>query len=137
MSTVLSIADRNRELVRAIYEIADRGALDELGSYFSEGYTVSQPDGSPVPGEWSGSEADAALGKLFKICGIQKVTVREILADGPHRVVGLVDAEGVAQDGSAWTTPVAEVFWIEDGKITNVRPFYWDLVELRRAAGIV
>jgi hypothetical protein len=32
--------------------------------------------------------------------------------------------------------PATELFWIEDGKVTDVRPFYWDLVELRRAAGI-
>jgi ketosteroid isomerase-like protein len=64
------------------------------------------------------------------------ISVREIVADGPHRVIGLVDAHGTAHDGTAWTMPVAECFWIDDGKITDIRPFYWDLVELRRIAGL-
>jgi hypothetical protein len=32
--------------------------------------------------------------------------------------------------------PVAECFWIDDGKVTDIRPFYWDLVKLRRIAGL-
>ncbi|MCX5095880.1 nuclear transport factor 2 family protein [Streptomyces sp. NBC_00365] len=137
MSTALSVTDRNREIIRALYEIVGRGALTELGSYFSDDYTYTQPAGSPLPGQWRGAEADAAWGRLFEMCGHRKVTVREIVADGPHRVAGLVHVEGVAQDGSAWATPVTELYWVEDGKITDVRPFYWDLVELRRAADVV
>jgi hypothetical protein len=32
--------------------------------------------------------------------------------------------------------PVVEWFWIDDGKVTDMRSFYWDLVELRRSAGL-
>ncbi|MEW1775572.1 nuclear transport factor 2 family protein [Streptomyces sp. NPDC086777] len=136
MPTTLSVTDRNREIVRKIYEAADRGTLDELGAYFSDDYVMTQPTGSPMPGQWSGAEADAAMAKLFESCGFCKITVREVLVEGPHRVMGLVDVEGVAKDGSPWEMPAAELFRIEDGKVTDVRPFYWDLVELRRAAGI-
>jgi hypothetical protein len=50
--------------------------------------------------------------------------------------LGLVDAHGTAHDGQPWTMPVAECFWIEDGKVTDIRPYYWDLVELRHIAGL-
>jgi hypothetical protein len=29
---------------------------------------------------------------------------------------------------------LTELFWIEDGKITDIRPFWWDIVELNRVA---
>jgi uncharacterized protein len=136
VSTMPSVAEHNREIIRAIYEIADRGALAELGSHFSDDCCVTQPAGSPMPGQWRGAEAGPALARLFEMCGFRKVTVREVLAAGPHRVVGLVDVEGVSRDGESWTMPVTELFWVEDGKVTEVRPFYWDLVQLRASAGI-
>lgn len=39
------------------------------------------------------------------------VTVREIVRDGPHRLIGLVDAHGVNPAGESWTMPVTELFW--------------------------
>jgi ketosteroid isomerase-like protein len=138
-----TIIDRNREIVRKIYEIADRGAgteheqyMAEHGQFMSAHYSLTQAPGHPVPGHWTGPHADAAIARVFNVCGNTGITVREIVADGPHRVIGLVDAHGTAQDGTPWTMPVAECFWIEDGKVTDIRPFYWDLVELRRIAGL-
>jgi ketosteroid isomerase-like protein len=31
---------------------------------------------------------------------------------------------------------VPEQFWIEDGRITEIRPFYWDPAGLRRILGM-
>ncbi|AXG77703.1 nuclear transport factor 2 family protein [Streptomyces paludis] len=136
MTSDLSVADRNREIVRKVYEVADSGALGELGTYLSDSYTLVRPAGGPVPGQWNGSDADAALGRLFPMVGTRSVTVREIVADGPNRVIGLVDAHGVNPAGESWTMPVAELFWVEGGKVTEIRPYYWDLVEFRRIAGM-
>ncbi|MFK0154769.1 nuclear transport factor 2 family protein [Streptomyces sp. NPDC090493] len=136
MTSELSVADRNREIVRKVYEVADSGALEELGRYLSDDYTLTRAAGGPVPGQWKGAEAGAALGQLFAMAGHGSVIVREIVADGPHRVVGLVDVHGVNPAGESWTMPVAELFWVEDGKVTDIRPYYWDLVEFRRIAGM-
>jgi ketosteroid isomerase-like protein len=89
------------------------------------GYSLTQAPGHPVPGHWTGPDADAAIARVFQTLGNTDITVREIVADGPHRVIGLVDAHGTAQDGKAWTMPVAECFWIEGGKVTDIRPYYW------------
>ncbi|MEU3980518.1 hypothetical protein AB0F77_10465 [Streptomyces sp. NPDC026672] len=29
---------------------------------------------------------------------------------------------------------LAEFFWIEDGKVTDIRPFWWDITALKRIA---
>ena len=136
MTDPQSVTDRNREIVRKVYQIADRGDMAEHGQYTSDGYGLTQAPGHPVPGHWTGPDADAAIARVFQTLGNTGITVREIVADGPHRVIGLVDAHGTAQNGEPWTMPVAECFWIEDGKVTDIRPYYWDLVELRRIAGL-
>ena len=135
-TTPQTITDRNRETVRKVYEIANRGAGPKLGQYMAEDYTLTQAPGHPVPGHWTGPDADAAMARVFQTLGTTGITVREIVADGPHRVIGLVDAHGTAHDGTPWTMPIAECFWIDNGKVTDIRPFYWDLVELRRIAGL-
>ena len=135
-TTPQTTTDRNREIVRNVYEIGDRGAMAELGQYMADDYTLTQAPGHPVPGHWTGPDADAAAARVFQTLGTTGITIREIVADGPHRVVGLVDAHGTAHDGTPWTMSVAEWFWIDDGKVTDIRPFYWDLVELRRIAGL-
>jgi ketosteroid isomerase-like protein len=136
MTNPQSVTDRNREIVRKVYQIGDRGAMAELGQYMSGGYSLTQAPGHPVPGHWTGPDADAAAARVFQTLGTTGITVREIVADGPHRVIGLVDAHGTAHDGKLWTMPIAECFWIEDGKVTDIQPYYWDLVELRHIAGL-
>jgi hypothetical protein len=32
--------------------------------------------------------------------------------------------------------PVAECFWVENGRVTEIRPFYWDLVTLRKTVDV-
>jgi hypothetical protein len=52
MTNPESVIDRNREIVRKVYEIADRGAMAEHGQYMSDGYGLTQASGHPVPGHW-------------------------------------------------------------------------------------
>jgi ketosteroid isomerase-like protein len=101
----------------------------------ADDYLLTQAEGHPVPGRWRGQDATAAAARVFEVCGTTGITIREIIADGPNRVIGLVDAHGTAANGRSWTMPVAECFWIVDGKVTEIRPFYWDLVKLREIVG--
>jgi ketosteroid isomerase-like protein len=132
----IEITTRNRDLIRRVYEIGDSGDLARLAELMSDDYTLTQAPGHPIHGRWSGQAATEAGGRVFKACGITGITVHEIIADGPNRVIGLVEAHGTDTEGQAWTMPVAECFWIENDKVTDIRPFYWDLVELRRIAGV-
>jgi hypothetical protein len=89
-----------------------------------------------VPGTWTGTDATEAAGRVFARFGTTGITVNEIIADGPNRVIGLVDAHGIAANGKRWTMPVAECFWVENSKVSEIRPFYWDLVALRQTVGM-
>jgi uncharacterized protein len=136
MSTLTTI-ERNRELIRQVYALAAVGDLEAITSFYSADYRLTQSPSHPVPGSWAGAEATNAGIEVFRTCGTSGVTVLEIVADGPHRVVAIVDAHGTAPvSGEQWTMRVSEHFWIEDGRITEIRPFYWDPAGLRRILGM-
>ncbi|MEE1797689.1 MULTISPECIES: nuclear transport factor 2 family protein [unclassified Streptomyces] len=127
--------ERNREIVRRLYDGVISGDLSALAALRSPDYRVTQAPGHPVPGTWTGDDAGVAGGRVFAALGIEGLTVQEIVADGPHLVIGLVELHGTDAGGAPWTMPVAEYFHLEDGLITDIRPYYWDLVEVRRIAG--
>jgi ketosteroid isomerase-like protein len=132
MPTTASTADQNREFIRQVYTLANAGELEQIAPFYAGNYRLTQSPGHPVPGSWVGQEATEASIRVFNTCGTHRVTIHEIIADGPHRVIGIVDAHGTTPGGRDWTMPVSEHFWIEDGKITDIRPFYWDPARLRR-----
>ena len=90
-----------------------------------------------VPGRWVGAGATKAGIEVFQTCGTSGVTVLEIVADGPRRVVAIVDVHGMAPaSGEQWTMRFSEHFWIEDGRIAENRPSCWDPAGLRRILGM-
>jgi len=129
-----TITDRNRRIVRRIYELGAAGDLAGVAELCTPEYRLTQSPAHPVPGSWTGRAADAAAGRVFQAVGVDGIDVEEIVADGPHRVIALVQSRGVDGRGRPWRMPVAECFWIEEGKVSDIRPFYWDLDLLREVA---
>lgn len=131
----IEITERNRAIVSELYERVNSGDLAGISSFRDRDYRMVQAPGHPVGGTWIGDGASAAGGRIFATLGIKSLTVHEIVADGPNRVIGLINLHGVEANGNPWTMPVAECWLVENGVITEVRPFYWDLVEVCRIAG--
>jgi hypothetical protein len=81
--------------------------------------------GGGVPGgQLGGLVADA--GEFVLVGGVDEsfaggeVAVER--ADADARLLGDGGRCGTAHDGKPWTMPVAECFWIEDGKVTDIHP---------------
>ncbi|MER6958758.1 nuclear transport factor 2 family protein [Streptomyces sp. NPDC000618] len=132
---ITEVTERNRDVVRRLYDSVMSGDLSGIAPLRSADYRLTQAPGHPVPGTRIGDDASAAGGLVFSALGIEGLTVQEIVADGPYRVIGLVELFGKDADGQPWTMPVAECFKVEDGVITDIRPYYWDMVEVQRIAG--
>jgi ketosteroid isomerase-like protein len=127
----------NRAIIQRLYGAADAGDTATIESLIDDNCTLMQADGHPVPGTWHGRDSMMqAMARVFAVLHNSGVTVHEIVADGPTRVVGLVDARGTDTNGEPYAMPIAECFRVENGKVTEIRPFYWDLVRLRRLAGV-
>ncbi|MFF2525629.1 DJ-1/PfpI family protein [Streptomyces liangshanensis] len=129
-----SVEEANKAIVRQAYELAAANDLEALFEVRAADYRLTLPDGHPVPGTWTGRDADAARERIFAALGADGVTTRELVADGPHRVIALVEPTGLDGAGDRWSMLLAELFRIEDGKITEIEPFWWDIVELNRIA---
>ncbi|NMO51659.1 SnoaL-like domain-containing protein [Actinoplanes sp. TBRC 11911] len=120
----------NRQLISDLYKFAATGDFVRLGELMAPDYALVQSPGHPMAGTWEGAAATAAAGQFSQALGISGITVHDIATDGPHRVMSLVDLIGTDGAGRPWTMPLVECFRIENGRITEVRPFYWDQHEL-------
>ncbi|GGV82796.1 hypothetical protein [Streptomyces griseoloalbus] len=91
MTSAFSVADRNREIVRTVCEVADSAALDEPGAYLTDGCTLTRAAAALRPVSGPEPAPTTTLSRLFPMAGTRCVTVRQLVADRPNRVLGLVD----------------------------------------------
>jgi hypothetical protein len=136
MTTLESLTDRNRAAVREIYDAAVRLDTSVLERYLADDVRLVEPAGHPVGRTlWEGRTAFmAGLLDVFTLLRVTALRVHEIVADGPHRVIGLLDIVTDDEHGAECTVPLAEVFRWEDGRITEIQPYYFDLVRVRELA---
>jgi ketosteroid isomerase-like protein len=130
--SVARMSEENRKLIGDLYEFAGIGDYARLAELMDPDYALVQSPAHPIAGTWIGPVATAAAGRFSQALGISGITVHNIATDGPHRVMSLVDLHGSDGDGRPWTMPLVECFRIENGKVIEVRPFYWDQKELDR-----
>jgi ketosteroid isomerase-like protein len=130
--SVARMSEENRKLIGDLYQFAGTGDYVRLAELMAPDYALIQSPAHPIAGTWIGPEATAAAGRFSQALGITGITVHTIATGGPHRVMSLVDLHGTDGDGRPWTMPLVECFRIENGKVTEVRPFYWDQKELDR-----
>lgn len=129
-----SVEETNKAIVRRAYALAAADDLEALFEVRAADYRLTLPDGHPVPGSWTGLDANAARERIFAAIGADGMTTHELVADGPHRVIALVEPTGLDGAGNRWSMLLTELFWIKDGKVTDIEPFWWDIVELNRIA---
>jgi uncharacterized protein len=124
------MSETNRQLVTDLYEFADKGDFVKVGEVFAANNVLIHAPGHPLAGSWIGPAANAVSGQFYQALGVTGFHLRNIATDGPHRVVTLADLHGTDGNDQPWNTPMVESLWIENGKITEVRVFVWDLQEL-------
>ncbi|WP_405575647.1 nuclear transport factor 2 family protein [Streptomyces sp. NBC_01167] len=126
---------RNKEVVRELYSAFNAGDMEKFRSLITTDCEFHEADGHPVPGRWCGfDEIAKATAQIAARLGVLDVSVDELVADGPSRVVGLVRLNGVAANGERYSMAVAECFLIRNGSVSEIRPYYWDMVQLHEIA---
>jgi putative intracellular protease/amidase/ketosteroid isomerase-like protein len=129
-----SVEETNKAIVRRAYELAAANDLEALFEVRAADYRLTLPEGHPVPGSWTGLDANAARERIFAAIGADGMNTHELVADGPHRVIAIVEPTGLDGAGHRWSMLLTELFSIKDGKVTDIKPFWWDIVELNRIA---
>ena len=123
-------------VVKRLFETVvakDREAHDAL---FSSDCVLYQPENHPISrllgvSEWRGvdnvTKAIALLKEILRPTGFD---LQHFLSDGEERVACLYSLECKDSNGGTYKMPMSEIFRVVEGKVVEIRPFYWDTVAL-------
>lgn len=128
----MSVTDDNRALAARLYAAEEAGDFEGVLACFATDCVFRVPENHPVPGPWVGIDRIvAAFGEWMPLIKPAAMSLVELVADGPERVIAIAEARGVSADGTPWSMPAAEFLTVRDGMIVEAQVFYWDLVKLR------
>ena len=134
-------AKEDKAPVQTIYDAAETADLAAIESVLADDVVLYEPTHHPAvlkdtdagdePGVWRGREdAMAGIGKVFEALRLTGVVLQGIIADGSGTVVGLLEVNGTDTDGNPYSMPMTEVFKVSDGKVTEIRAYYFDIAQL-------
>ncbi|MFF1381801.1 nuclear transport factor 2 family protein [Streptomyces sp. NPDC058308] len=111
-----------------------RASFGLLAPYFSPEVVLHQAEGLPYGGTWRGHDGMArfflAMSEAWETFDI---TRQEFLATGPTAVVHSDIRARARATGRELAFPILQTVTVRAGRITEVRPFYWDTALLAEA----
>jgi len=104
-----------------------RGDTQAMEALLAPDFLLRQADGLPYGGDYRGVEGwQRMLTRFAETWSSLVPTLVTVLGDGPQFAV-LVDVTVTARaTGRTLTTSVLEFWTMRDGKLAEIRPFYWD-----------
>jgi ketosteroid isomerase-like protein len=133
--------ERNLRVVEALYAATGKGDWAAAESMLTEDFFITESDTTPFAGVYRGRRA---LHDLFMevvaASGVTNLDIQQMTAGGNTVVVLLELVLGAAGSAEA-RVALAEVFHLRDGKVCEIKPYYFDCRPLhaakaaRRAAG--
>ncbi|MFF0410832.1 nuclear transport factor 2 family protein [Kitasatospora sp. NPDC004745] len=116
-----------RTVVTAYVTLIAAGEREAAIALFAEDATWAYPGGLALSRVWRGKKEIfgdflGQVGALFAPDGLPRITLTNVLADGPQAVAEWT-TEGTAANGSAYRNRCLGVFTVEDGLITEVREY--------------
>jgi ketosteroid isomerase-like protein len=101
--------------------------FDLLAPFFAPDVVLHQADSLPYGGSWHGH---AGMTRFFLAMGAAwesfDMVEQEFLATGETAVVLTRVRARARATGRELSFPILQTITVKDGKITEVRPFYWD-----------
>jgi ketosteroid isomerase-like protein len=130
------VSEENVEIVRRQFELWNAGDLDEMMSTFDADVVVEAPEGWPEGAVTRGRDRwRQQAERLRDTWRDARVEVEEMRPTGRDGVVAQIRYVTSGSDpGVSFDTPMAVIFQLKDGKVTEAR-YFWDLAEALEAAG--
>lgn len=104
-----------------------KASFEPLAPYFSPDVVLHQAEGLPYGGTWRGHEGMErffiAMSQTWESFDMVEQTF--LATEDPVVVLTQVHARARAT-GRELTFPILQTITVKDGRITEVRPFYWD-----------
>ncbi|MHA7132927.1 nuclear transport factor 2 family protein [Oerskovia turbata] len=116
-------ATENRAILDEVYRAFNRGDVDRLRDLFAEDMSMVVPGSTRISGTFTGHDAVFdALARMAAITGgTSRAEVERVLVDDAGGVVIAVDS--ARREGEDVSARFADVFRIENGRVTELRPF--------------
>jgi ketosteroid isomerase-like protein len=129
------MTDSNKDLVRRFLGAAQQGDMATVASLLHPQAQVIEADSLPFGGVVTGFEGFTSLvRRVFTTFANTAVTIDETIAEG-DTVVVLATMSGQSKaSGEAFSMPIAEIWRVQDGLVTEIRPFYYDTQRINSLA---
>ena len=113
------------EMIEALYAATGAGDFDTAERYLTDDFFITEADRLPYAGVYRGK---TALRELYaKVMGMMDVTALKITAhctsEGDYACTLL---ELTFADAALAPAPLAEMYRFRDGKICEIKPYYFD-----------
>ena len=120
----------NKEKVQAMFDAMAAGDFELMKSYLHPDVFVTEADCLPYPGVHKGPDGYIRLvDKVVNTWDDLELSVNAMAEDG-DMVMVVSEFAGKNKAGVAFNMPMTEVFYFKDGKISEVRPYYFDTHKL-------
>ncbi|WP_407566262.1 nuclear transport factor 2 family protein [Streptomyces sp. 184] len=111
-------------------------SFDLLAPFFAPNVVLHQADALPYGGTWRGHDGMTrfflAMGRVWERFDMVE---QEFLATGGTAVVLTQVRARARATGRELAFPILQTITVEGGRITEVRPFYWDTQAVADACG--
>lgn len=104
-----------------------KASFDLLAPFFAPDVELHQADALPYGGMWRGHEGMRQF--FLRMGGVWEsfdMTEQKFLATGETAVVLTQVRARTRATGRVLEFPILQAITVKDGRITEVRPFYWD-----------
>ena len=130
MTTVLTTAEKNRQLVLNLYAAMRNADLEGFFASCSPDLVLHEAESMKVGGTYRGrEEITGCFAQLLSGYNVATIDVKRIVADGEY-VVGMVSF--MTSGSTPHEVSLTEWWHILDGKVVEIRPFYWDTEALNK-----
>ena len=118
----------NRHIFEAFSAALGRGDMNAQIALLHPDFVVHEAASLPYGGDYRGAEGWAALvGAVVQAWSGFRLEPLGVIAEDKGVMVVKFNVSGRSRSsGRSFNMPVAEIWRIEDGKLLDISPFYWD-----------
>lgn len=126
------MSQSNKEKVQAMFDAMAAGDFELMKTYLHPDVFVTEADCLPYSGVHKGPDGYIQLvHKVVNTWDDLQLSVEAMAADG-DTVIVVSEFTGKNKAGVAFNMPMTEVFYFSNGKVCEVRPYYFDTHQLAK-----
>ncbi|AUX42405.1 uncharacterized protein SOCE26_038360 [Sorangium cellulosum] len=121
----------NQQVIQSIYDTGKTDDFETILSFMDPDLVIQEAESLPYGGTYHGPEGfHRLIARVFESVRSLHVEVEGMLADGDQVIAMLRVKLGLKGSDREFETKVAEYWRLRDGKVIELRPFYWDTAAL-------